>query len=137
MPTPGGFVPTKDNKPTLTYDPEWLAITRAFHPYLSQSRTQAIYPEEGAARGMIEKELEWIKSHVRNNKNEGSKVGIRDVADCQAFVMTAPGPGSEGEAKFQQRESTLPCACVPRCRAVTYYPGRSDFAVYVSHFISI
>lgn len=56
---------------------------------------------------MVEKELEWVKSHVHNNKNESSsqaKVGIRDVADCQAFVMTAPGPGLEGDAIYQQRE---------------------------------
>jgi hypothetical protein len=27
------------------------------------------------------------------------------VVDCQAFTMTAPGPGSEGNARFQQRRS--------------------------------
>lgn len=104
MLAPEDHVPTADNRPILTYDPEWLAITRAFHPYLSKHKTQPIYPDEDAARGMMEKELEWVKSNVRN-KSESSKAGIRDIDDCQAFVMTAPGPGQEGEAKSQQRES--------------------------------
>ena len=139
VPTPEDFVPTKDNEPTLTYDPEWLAITRAFHPYLSNGRMQPIYPDEEAARGMIEKELEWVKSHVRNSGNEkiggGSeeKLGMRDVADCQVFVKTAPGPGSEGEAKFQQREF---CVFLSSSMCLCYRTLRGYGFISYSYFFS-
>lgn len=95
--------------PRLTYDPEWLAITRAFHPYLSTTRMQPIYPDEEAARKMIQEELEWVKNNIHNkNDAAGTGMGVRDVSDCQVFVMTAPGPGLEGSAKFQQRKSSVP-----------------------------
>jgi lariat debranching enzyme len=87
--------------PRLTYDPEWLAITRAFHPFLSTERQQPKYPDEDAARLMIQKELEWVRSNVKN-KSDSVATGIRDVDDCQPFVMTAPGPGQEGDAMRKQ-----------------------------------
>ena len=98
--------PTSSATPRLTYDPEWLAITRAFHPYLSTERTQAQYPDESTARLMIQKELEWVKSNVKN-KSANVATGMRDVDDCQPFVMTAPGPGGEGGAIGQQREFSV------------------------------
>jgi len=52
---------------------------------------------------MICKELEWVKSNVKNESDDVA-TGIREVDDCQPFVMTAPGPGQEGDAKFKQRE---------------------------------
>jgi lariat debranching enzyme len=64
---------------------------------------QPIYPDEDAARLMIHKELEWVKSNVKNESDDAA-TGIREVNDCQPFVMTAPGPGQEGDAKFKQRE---------------------------------
>ena len=82
--------------PKLTFDPEWLAITRAFHPYFSTTRSQPPFPGEAQAREMVEKELDWVVKNVKNS-------GIRDISECQTFVATAPGPGSEGSAKFQQR----------------------------------
>jgi len=87
--------------PRLTYDPEWLAITRAFHPFLSTDRLQLKCPDEDAARLMVHKELEWVRSNVQN-KSDSVATGIRDVDDCQPFVMTAPGPGQEGRAKGTQ-----------------------------------
>ncbi|KAF8882454.1 lariat debranching enzyme, C-terminal domain-containing protein [Infundibulicybe gibba] len=36
-----GYVP-----PVLNFDLEWLAITRAFHPWLSTTRAQRQFPEE-------------------------------------------------------------------------------------------
>jgi lariat debranching enzyme len=51
---------------------------------------------------MVDKELEWVKSNVKNKSDEVA-TGIRKVGDCQPFVMTAPGPGQEGDAKHKQR----------------------------------
>lgn len=52
---------------------------------------------------MITKELDWVKSNVKN-KSDDVATGIRDIDDCQPFVMTAPGPGQEGDAMSKQRE---------------------------------
>ncbi|EGN99421.1 hypothetical protein SERLA73DRAFT_182390 [Serpula lacrymans var. lacrymans S7.3] len=88
-------------RPTLTFDPEWLAIIRAFHPYFSMSRRQAVYPEEAAARAQVAEELSWVKAHISSTE-EGETSDLREVESCQVFVQTAPGPGSEGPAKNQQ-----------------------------------
>ncbi|KAH9921010.1 lariat debranching enzyme, C-terminal domain-containing protein [Fomitopsis serialis] len=68
--------------PVLSFDPEWLAITRAFHPYMSTGLNQLTYPDESTARAAVEKDLEWVKEHVKATK----------IEECQAFVVTAPPP---------------------------------------------
>ena len=88
--------------PLLAYDPEWLAITRAFHPWLSTTRQQPSFPDESTARGLVAKELEWVKKNVKSDES-----GEIPVKDYQTFGMTAPGPGNEGKNKFQQRESLI------------------------------
>lgn len=91
----------------MTYDPEWLAITRAFHQYFSTARQQATYPDELTARARVSSELDWVEENiVRKATSDGAKLPL-SVDDCQVFIQTAPGPGSEGDAKFQQRESTI------------------------------
>lgn len=94
------------NTPVLAYDPEWLAITRAFHPYMSLSRSPLPYPDESQAREAVRRELEWVKTHVYGSK------GIHKVEDCQKFVMTAPGPGPEGSSTKEQRESPTLYTCL-------------------------
>ena len=79
----------------LTYDPEWLAITRAFHPYLSVVRKQSDMPHKTEAEALVKKELEWVLQNVGEE---------REISSQQVFWPTAPGPGSEGDAKYQQRE---------------------------------
>ncbi|EMD34237.1 hypothetical protein CERSUDRAFT_86365 [Gelatoporia subvermispora B] len=79
-----------DGPPVLTFDPEWLAITRAFHPYMSLERHQLPYPDEATARAAVQRELEWVKKHVL-----GDKGSIR-VGDVQKFEMTAPPPARRG-----------------------------------------
>ncbi|GLB42488.1 putative lariat debranching enzyme, C-terminal domain [Lyophyllum shimeji] len=78
---------------TLSYDPDWLAITRACHPNLSLTRTQSAFPDEAYARTLVARELEWVHEHVPPKLDGGW--GVRE---CQTFVMTAPplGHGEEG-----------------------------------------
>lgn len=83
--------------PLLSYDPEWLAITRAFHPYLSITRHQPRFPEESEARALVAKAVKWVEKNIKADEQ-----GEIPVADHQTFVMTAPGPGNEGSMKFQQ-----------------------------------
>ncbi|KAK0467239.1 lariat debranching enzyme, C-terminal domain-containing protein [Desarmillaria tabescens] len=82
-----------DEPPVLCFDPEWLAITRAFNPWFSTTRYQRPFPDEAEAREMVHKELEWVKENVGSEKT---------VESCQQFCVTAPGPGSEGDQKFEQ-----------------------------------
>lgn len=81
----------------LAFDPEWLAIQRAFHPWFSTTRGQRPFPDEAEARAMIAKELEWVRANVKTNDK-----GLIPVDDHQTFAQTAPGPGSEGKDKFIQ-----------------------------------
>lgn len=104
VPSPSDFVPppnTDSSRPIISFDPEWLAITRAFNPHLSTTRAQLTYPNESQAREAVQRELEWVKTHVFADPQDGGK-GIKIVEDCQQFVMTAPAPGKEGADGKQQ-----------------------------------
>lgn len=48
---------------------------------------------------MVSKELEWVIQNVERDER-----GDILVSDYQTFTVTAPGPGSEGDGKFKQRE---------------------------------
>ncbi|KAI1787743.1 DBR1-domain-containing protein [Ganoderma leucocontextum] len=85
-------VPSECPIPVLTFDLEWLAITRAFNRHMTLNRAQSSYPDEEPAREAVRQEMEWVKEHILSGK-EGGTVKVDDV---QQFVMTAPGPGSEG-----------------------------------------
>ncbi|EIW61118.1 DBR1-domain-containing protein [Trametes versicolor FP-101664 SS1] len=74
--------------PLLTYDPEWLAITRAFNPHMSTERHQKGYPDESPARAAVADALEWVRAHVPAG-------GAPRVEDVQQFVMVAPGPAAD------------------------------------------
>ncbi|KAF9045383.1 lariat debranching enzyme, C-terminal domain-containing protein [Panaeolus papilionaceus] len=81
----------------FSFDPEWLAICRAFHPLLSTTRHQPAFPDEADARNMVARELDWVSKNIKTDAS-----GEIPISDYQTFVMTAPGPGTEGQAKFQQ-----------------------------------
>lgn len=93
--------PPSPTKPTLTYDPEWLAITRSFDPYFSLRAQQQPFPDEAEARAMVAKELAWVEANLNGGK--GGNGRCKPVEECQQFVMTAPGPGAEGGQPRQQR----------------------------------
>ena len=88
--------------PRLTFDPEWLAVVRAFDPYMTLTENQhGSYPDHQAAIEAVSRELEWIKQNLL----EG---GRQDINDVQTFVTTATGPTPETqEAKGQQRGVTM------------------------------
>lgn len=86
--------------PLFAFDPEWLAICRAFHPWLSMTRQQPVFPEEAEARALVAQERAWVDANVKTDER-----GSLPIGDCQTFAMTAPGPGSEGRNKLRQRWS--------------------------------
>ena len=74
----------------MTFDPAWLAISRAFQPILSlQVHQQALPSDPTISKATIEKELAWI----RQNLPDG---GAPEVASIQMFERTAPAPGEPG-----------------------------------------
>ncbi|CAE6440811.1 unnamed protein product [Rhizoctonia solani] len=68
--------------PILTYDREWLAISRAMHPFLSTERHQPSMPPVWDLAPLIQESQRWVDEHV----------GEREIRHVQEFTMTAPGP---------------------------------------------
>ncbi|CAE7124918.1 unnamed protein product [Rhizoctonia solani] len=68
--------------PILSYDREWLAISRALHPFLSTKRHQPNLPPLWEIAPLIQESQRWVDENV----------GEREIRDVQVFAMTAPGP---------------------------------------------
>ncbi|KAF8519827.1 lariat debranching enzyme, C-terminal domain-containing protein [Gautieria morchelliformis] len=81
--------------PRLTFDPEWLAITRALHPFFCTTRDQATLPKPDDTRALIAAELEWVRQNITDG-------GSKDVSEIQSFWRTAPGPPA-GDMTGQNR----------------------------------
>ena len=103
----------------LTYDPEWLAITRAFDQYFSRSRVQVSFPVEETARQQVREEMAWVKKHLMQGgiENIGGEAGEKGeqfdgpdilvglaIIEHQTFVQTAPGPGQDNGGGSVPRE---------------------------------
>ncbi|KAJ7658950.1 lariat debranching enzyme, C-terminal domain-containing protein [Mycena rosella] len=82
--------------PRLTYDLEWLAISRAFHPFLALTQFQRAFPLEDAARALVAEARTWITDDLRAREPYLDAEDL-EVTQVQEFVMTAPGPGREDE----------------------------------------
>ncbi|KAH8822926.1 Metallo-dependent phosphatase-like protein [Flagelloscypha sp. PMI_526] len=70
--------------PTFTFNNEWLAICKAFHPYLSLTSHQLPFPSYEDAQTAVRIALEELGNVER------------DVRDVQQFVTTAP-PQKKGD----------------------------------------
>lgn len=80
-------------KLTLSYDPEWLAITRVFNPYLSRRKIQWPFPgTSDDARQRVARELEWVIAAFPTPED-------LEVERVQQFVKTVPGPKGNGWAR--------------------------------------
>lgn len=89
--------PQPRTTPELMYDLEWLAICRAFHPFLSLQHAEIRLPPELEMKKLIDEARQWVEAHV----GEGKK-----VADVQNFVMTAPGANGPGRRPQVPRKFT-------------------------------
>ena len=78
---------------TLSYDPEWLAITRAFQPYLSRKREQEAYPDLDTARTAVAHEWDWVHEHVLPKLGDGWRIDA-----CQRFTQGVNGARQQTEA---------------------------------------
>jgi lariat debranching enzyme len=77
----------------LCYDPEWLAITRAFQPYLSLEHKQATYPSPDDARAAVSREWEWVHAHIPPKLNLDASGNAWRVDACQRLVVRPPPEG--------------------------------------------
>jgi lariat debranching enzyme len=77
----------------LCYDPEWLAITRAFQPYLSRESKQATYPSPDDAHAAVSREWDWVHAHVAPKLNLSAGGDAWPVDACQRFVVRSPPAG--------------------------------------------
>ena len=91
----------------LSYDPEWLAITRAFQPYLSLESRQAIYPNPDDARAAVSREWDWVHAHVPPKLNLGDGGGNHGwrVDACQQFTHGSPVGNGNSAAALAQTEA--------------------------------
>ena len=60
----GNRLPPSSSPVQLTFDPEWLAITRAFHPFLSLEHAQVPFPREAEAERFLRYAREWVGRNV-------------------------------------------------------------------------
>ncbi|KZT57547.1 hypothetical protein CALCODRAFT_483098 [Calocera cornea HHB12733] len=77
-------IPVGAEGPSITFDPQWLAITRAFFPYLSLEARQKEMPDLQTMKAEVGRQLDWVKSHLTHG-------GAAPVRDVQKFTRTAPG----------------------------------------------
>jgi lariat debranching enzyme len=52
--------------PVLEFNPEWLAITRAFHPWFSTTRNQPSFPDENEARSAVTASMQWVVENLQS-----------------------------------------------------------------------
>ncbi|KAF5391317.1 hypothetical protein D9757_002084 [Collybiopsis confluens] len=109
-------LPDLESPPRLTFDPYWLAITRAFHSQISLAKHQQPFPSEEVARKMVEENLKW----VRQNVPEEGQVRVTDI---QQFVLTTSGPNSEtaGKEKLKQPPAYSNPQTEAFCRMLSVY----------------
>jgi lariat debranching enzyme len=98
--------PSTSSPPRLTYDPEWLAITRALHPYLSTQYHQTPLPRSDQLDTVIAYELARIRSEGLLLPSVGWdgegppemvwEKGKVEVGRVQRFWLTAPAQGQPG-----------------------------------------
>ncbi|ORY35359.1 lariat debranching enzyme, C-terminal domain-domain-containing protein [Naematelia encephala] len=90
--------------PRLTYDPHWLAISRAFHPYLSLEQRPSRLPTPDELDALVEHEVKRIKEDgllVPTTEEDGSvklgwESGDIEIGRVQTFWPTAPAEGQPG-----------------------------------------
>jgi hypothetical protein len=124
--------PAPPQGPRLTYDPEWLAISRAFHPFLSLESRQRAFPLEERARALVSEARKWIVDDLAR-REPGADLEDLEVGAVQEFVMTAPGPGKEEQmgGRRAQRQCLFSLVCFQGtdtsvCSAVVYEPANGQ-----------
>ncbi|KAJ7672531.1 lariat debranching enzyme [Mycena polygramma] len=87
VPTPAAHQRPQDKDatrtPELFFDPHWLAIVRAFAPFMSSKAQAFPLPPAADIPARIADALAWVRANVGDD-------GVKAVAEVQAFAQTAP-----------------------------------------------
>ncbi|KAJ6464157.1 hypothetical protein C8R47DRAFT_1180271 [Mycena vitilis] len=84
--------------PELFFDPHWLAIVRAFAPFMSSKARAFPLPPAADVPARIADALAWVRANVGDD-------GMQAVAEVQAFAQTAPPtPSLTGEEDTDQED---------------------------------
>ncbi|KAJ6516481.1 lariat debranching enzyme, C-terminal domain-containing protein [Mycena sanguinolenta] len=85
-PTPEAHQPAKGvrrHTPTLFFDPHWLAIVRAFAPFMPLQAKAIPLPGANQVPTLIAEAFAWVQKNIGDN-------GIKAIQDVQIFTQTAP-----------------------------------------------
>ncbi|KAJ7291312.1 lariat debranching enzyme, C-terminal domain-containing protein [Mycena rebaudengoi] len=107
VPTPEAYqLPAKEARhrtPTLFFDPHWLAIVRAYSPFLSLEEQQLPLPPTQTMDRLISESLAWVHDNIG--------MDLKPVDDVQVFTHTAPptrNSGGEGDTDTTPRSYANP-----------------------------
>ncbi|GAA5959437.1 hypothetical protein JCM21900_003753 [Sporobolomyces salmonicolor] len=81
---PGADPSSTSSKPTLFFDPDWLAILRSTAPYLSLKPQPLPFPPLSELAVQIDKDRAWVVENVLRDKE------ALEVERVQVFQRTAP-----------------------------------------------
>ncbi|KAJ7720835.1 lariat debranching enzyme, C-terminal domain-containing protein [Mycena metata] len=86
----------RQHTPTLFFDPHWLAIVRAYAPFLPLAPRATPLPAAAEAEQLIADALAWVRQNVSDDQ-KGVR-GLKAVGAVQVFKRTAP-PTRSSEGK--------------------------------------
>lgn len=105
-----------DEKLTLSYDPEWLAITRVFADELrvGGDPNDAVPQHKGEDfyRSRILEEEKWVEEHVVKQGRLAVPENFQIVAPIQDAVMPPVDPGSTSPTEFPNPQTAQFCTLV-------------------------
>lgn len=107
--------PTTTNDSGLSYDPEWLAITRTLNPYLhsppthSHSSFQSTSKQAGIA-AEIRKQREWVEENIVQK----GKLAVPDnfIAVAPVHEAVPESKWSEGPEEYESPQTKMFCELV-------------------------
>ncbi|KAJ7130242.1 lariat debranching enzyme, C-terminal domain-containing protein [Mycena epipterygia] len=123
VPTPAAHQPpkgTRHHTPTLFFDPHWLAIVRAFAPFMPLEAQPTPLPPAAELRALIADAFAWVQENV----------GEKAVGDVQVFAQTAPPTRSSSGEK--DTDTTPRAYANPQTQAfcdMLGIPNQIDYAV--------
>ncbi|KAI0031638.1 lariat debranching enzyme, C-terminal domain-containing protein [Vararia minispora EC-137] len=74
----------------ITYDPEWLAITRAFHPLFSTTAVQPLFPPPDEAWQRVKGSYDWVQANLSKHFDDPKRWLVSDVQKFTAVALGGP-----------------------------------------------
>jgi lariat debranching enzyme len=93
--------PESDSPPRLQFDLEWLAITRAFHPWLSLTPNQRPLPSHEEGKKLIEEARKWIEENVVKREMP-MKAGMPAIEAVAPVMQGVDEQGGDEVAEKQE-----------------------------------